>query len=94
MDRRGQLYPLQMSQQATATSDATPHPATVTLCTSARWGRSPDAVTHLVVDAAGWQVLACTGGAPANLREVPYHSVGGSLGCALCRKFWKRAGAI
>jgi len=63
----------------------------VTVGTSERWGRGSDAPIHLVVDVANRQVLACTGGASAQMRPVPFDAVYEELVCGPCRAFWKRA---
>lgn len=43
-----------------------------------------------MVDVANRQILACTGGAAANLRSVPFDAVNEELGCQDCRNFWRR----
>ncbi|WP_380169651.1 hypothetical protein [Jannaschia sp. R86511] len=62
----------------------------VTIGTSDRWGRNGEAPTHLVVDIANRQVLACTGGAGARVHGVPFDAVHEELTCGPCRAFWKR----
>lgn len=57
---------------------------------SARYGRfGQDAPTHLAVHVAGRKVLACTGGAVSEPREVAFDQVLAEFDCAPCRKFWK-----
>ncbi len=61
----------------------------VPIGSSDRWGRASPP-THLVVHVANRQVLACTGGASANVTLVPFDAVNEELGCGPCRAFWKR----
>ena len=59
---------------------------------SDRWVRTRhEAPVHLLVDVANRQVLACTGGAAAALRPVPFDAVREGLVCGPCRTFWRRA---
>ena len=57
---------------------------------SDRWGRGPSPPTHLVVEVANRQVLACTGGAARGLEGVPFDAVFEEVSCAPCRAFWRR----
>ena len=57
---------------------------------SDRWGRGPHAPTHLIVEVANREVLACTGGASASVTVAPFDAVREELGCGPCRTFWRR----
>ncbi len=46
---------------------------------------------HLAVHVGGRTVLACSGGAVADQRSVPFDTVLAELDCGPCRKFWNRA---
>lgn len=66
----------------------------VTVGRSARWGFGSGgqaAPVHLAVGVGGRTVLACTGGAVASPRELPFDQVLAELDCGPCRKFWNRA---
>lgn len=60
---------------------------------SARWGYgspSAPAPVHLVVEVGGRKILACTGGAVQEPRDVAFDQVLSELDCGPCRKFWTR----
>jgi hypothetical protein len=46
--------------------------------------------THLVVEVADRQALACTAGAASAVREVPFDETLQSLVCGDCRRRWHK----
>lgn len=61
---------------------------------SQRFGRGEDAPVHLLVVAAGREVLSCTGGLAKSRRTVPFAGVWEELNCQPCRSFWKRTASL
>ena len=51
----------------------------------------PPRRVHLAVQVGGRNVLACSGGAVADPRPVPFDTVLAELDCSAGRKFWNRA---
>lgn len=66
----------------------------VTVGHSQRFARGPDSPVHLLVIAAGREVLACTGGPVTDRKAVPFAGVWEELGCQPCRSFWKRTTSV
>jgi hypothetical protein len=46
--------------------------------------------THLVVEVADRQALACTAGAAGSVRQVPFDEVLQILVCGDCRRRWQK----
>lgn len=66
----------------------------VTVDHSQRFACGLDSPVHLLVTAAGREVLACTGGPVTNRRAVPFPGVWEELGWQPCRSFWKRTTSV
>jgi hypothetical protein len=57
---------------------------------SARFFGADPKPTHLVVEVADRQALACTAGAASAVREVPFDETLDTLICGDCRRRWNK----